>query len=381
MNIAKIFVDDETITSSVDMSMPLTGLTAKLRNDNKISKPDSDFYVVYQNCPHEITSNIRVGEALTLEHLLLIISKDRYNKMKGLRGILESSIAAMNDLPTEADNIIASINHMKSFIKHYYEADGCFDKFYESMPLDLLQSESEEENLKTLTHWFKTEFFTFIHTPKCQCCNNETKGVGSSFPTLYESKGLASRTEVFKCFKCGAMIRFPRYDLPERLLETRCGRCSEFANVFTGMLLALGFDARIVVDLTDHVWSEVWLEDKQRYVHVDPCEDIIDAPYTYEVGWGKKLTWIFAIGKNEVYDVTRRYTKDYNAVVARRSAMVPEDVCAKLVNLRNQQYQSKLTQEEKNEIAHKNELDQKSMLIDRDAVKPEEQRTRISGNE
>ena len=37
-----------------------------------------------------------------------------------------------------------------------------------------------------------------------------------------------------------------------------------------------------------------------RWVHADPCENTMDAPLTYSVGWGKKLTYVMAVSKNEV---------------------------------------------------------------------------------
>ena len=66
---------------------------------------------------------------------------------------------------------------------------------------------------------------------------------------------------------CNGYTRFVRYNDPGKLLQTRTGRCGEWANCFTLCCRAMGYDARYVYDVTDHVWTEVYsetLEVKQR---------------------------------------------------------------------------------------------------------------------
>ena len=79
-----------------------------------------------------------------------------------------------------------------------------------------------------------------------------------------------------------------RYNDPARLLRTRRGRCGEWANCFALVANALGFCCRWVLDVTDHVWCEVWLPQMGRWVHADPCEAAFDTPLMYERGWRKK---------------------------------------------------------------------------------------------
>lgn len=92
-----------------------------------------------------------------------------------------------------------------------------------------------------------------------------------------------------------------------KLIETKSGRCGEWANCFTAFCRALGHEARFVVDWTDHVWTECFIEETQRWTHMDSCENAYDTPLIYEGGWGKKLSYVIAVSKDEVVDVTPRY--------------------------------------------------------------------------
>lgn len=79
----------------------------------------------------------------------------------------------------------------------------------------------------------------------------------------------AAENDAFKfsyaCEAIGCQVRFPRYHgVPEKLLETRRGRCGEWANCFALIARSLGFDTRHVLDWTDHVWVEIFSEAEQR---------------------------------------------------------------------------------------------------------------------
>lgn len=120
------------------------------------------------------------------------------------------------------------------------------------------QSDKRDELLRQLLKWFKTEFFTWVNSLPCERCGStNTQNAGATHPNATESAFLAGVVELYRCTSCSHVTRFPRYNHPQKLLETRKGRCGEWANCFTLCCRALNFDARHVQDWTDHVWTEV----------------------------------------------------------------------------------------------------------------------------
>jgi transglutaminase-like putative cysteine protease len=85
------------------------------------------------------------------------------------------------------------------------------------------------------------------------------------------------------------------------------GRCGEFSILFTALCLAHKYRARLVLDMSDHVWTEIWDNKQKRWIHVDPSEKRIDDPLMYERDWKKNLKEIYAFENGKVENVTRRY--------------------------------------------------------------------------
>jgi peptide-N4-(N-acetyl-beta-glucosaminyl)asparagine amidase len=52
-------------------------------------------------------------------------------------------------------------------------------------------------------------------------------------------------------------FRYPRYTSFKKLMETKFGRCGEMAAIFSFVAAIMGLESRFIVDLDDHVWSEV----------------------------------------------------------------------------------------------------------------------------
>ncbi|KHN73229.1 Peptide-N(4)-(N-acetyl-beta-glucosaminyl)asparagine amidase [Toxocara canis] len=207
------------------------------------------------------------------------------------------------------------------------------------------------ELLRNLLSWFKTEFFHWVDTPTCESCGTVTLSSSrtNGMPTEEEKEFGANRVEVYVCKRCLREVRFPRYNDPTKLLETRRGRCGEWANCFALCCRALQLETRWIYDKSDHVWCEVWVNDMDRWVHCDPCENVIDTPLLYEKGWGKKLSYVIAFGNDHVRDVTWRYTFDHLEVVKRRTAC-REAVLRNFIKKLNARYERLMSVERKTEM-------------------------------
>jgi len=51
---------------------------------------------------------------------------------------------------------------------------------------------------------------------------------------------------------------------------------------------------------------------------------VVGRPLLYEAGWGKKLSYVVAISKDEAIDVIHRYTRQWDQVLSRRTLVCRE---------------------------------------------------------
>ena len=195
-----------------------------------------------------------------------------------------------------------------------------------------------------LLKWFKHEYFSWCDKPNCSretCSFSVQEEVGRKTtvrtnpanmqcvdtvaPSEEERVFGTSRVELYACSGCGCQTRFPRYNDAVKLLETRTGRCGEFANAFSLICRALDYETRYILDWTDHVWTEIWSPSQNRWIHCDSCEAAFDEPRLYSEGWGKSLSFVVAFSIDGVADVSKRYQKMDDEMVGRRRAIVQDD--------------------------------------------------------
>ena len=98
-----------------------------------------------------------------------------------------------------------------------------------------------------------------------------------------------------------------RHNDPTEILTYGKGRCGEFSILFTALCLAHNYRARLILDMSDHVWTEVWNKKQKRWIHVDPSEKRIDDPQMYERDWKKCLKEIYAFENGKLENVTKGY--------------------------------------------------------------------------
>lgn len=245
-------------------------------------------------------------QALSLQphYQNLIPSSEELQFESRFQSYLGTILAYENPSSQAAARECVDYELIAQYIQEYESADP-------KMPKDLLF-------LKGLVKWFKKSFFKWCNrppctTPSCDMNNKPADSLGMSNPTEEErTVHWAARVEIYRCTRCQTLIRFPRINNPRSLLHSRRGRCGEWANCFAFICRSLGLDTRWVIDFTDHVWVEVWCDSLGRYIHIDPCEMAIDTPLLYEVGWKKKLSYLFSFSRFGVVDSTPRYSRLLN---------------------------------------------------------------------
>lgn len=309
MKFRKIYLDSDIIQNNL---LPFTGAMEFLFEIGFIG--DENFLVLPQSISFDTLNHYKL-------ELLGIIPNDKIVKSNENNFLKEIKSTSLTVLSFE-DKILQSIA-----LKYLLPEDIKLFSNLDQSNTDIL---FHEKMMLKLMKWFKEFFFEWIDAPTCQFCSSSTKFKGINHDTKERNVKYA---EIYECDNCNSITDFKRYGICEQLLTTRKGRCGEWANCFTLFCRAIGWEARLVVDKTDHVWTEVWSVCQERWIHCDPCETALDKPLLYEKGWGKKISYILAYSNEEVQDVTWRYTENNNDILSRRTLCTEYELLNTILNL------------------------------------------------
>lgn len=323
-----IIHDDQEHIVEVEPDMSYEDFTFIVYSLTNVEPEIQRYYKLYKDYPLNLSIPLKSFSIKNNQKIILVKDEENSNS--------SSSFNIQN--MQQYGNLVRTINSMRQKMLSYN--DGLLQSMaLDLIPLDIKKETNQVDKLLKLLDWYKNHFFSWVNAPECcveTCATPNTKGIGRGTPSQDDLYNGASTIEMYMC-DSNHTTRFPRYNRTEKLLQTRGGRCGEWVNVFTLFLVSLGFQTRYIYDFTDHVWNEVYLNN--RWIHTDCCEASLDTPLVYEGGWNKKLNYIFAFEMDGLYDVTKRYTIKFNQL---HRNMIPEQMLSQYFNKLNQDIRTNL---------------------------------------
>lgn len=58
---------------------------------------------------------------------------------------------------------------------------------------------------------------------------------------------------------------------------------------------------------------------QKRWIHVDPSDNIVDAPLMYQCGWKRNISYIIAYSRDDIQDVTWKYYNNHQGLLKNRT--------------------------------------------------------------
>mgnify|MGYP001161803423 FL=1 len=293
------------------------------------------------------------------------LAKYKENFLNKLKNTNNSTVLnSFKATPGNDLNFINQIIQLKN--EHcyiYYNNDHLQSLILETLNLALIYDNIDKENskqsqekspedidheeilVKELLRYFKDDFFKWTNQPDCSSCgkNDNQQYVSGERPNQEEflRDPKCGYVEVYKCNSCGATTRFPRFNSPAVLLQTRQGRCGEWAALFTYILVSFQLRTRYIWNKEDHVWCEYFNTKQQRWIHLDSCEKAYDEPHIYARNWNKKMSYVLGFSDTGITDLSKKYVDNVNKDnVIKRTLMKSDEEMYKLLTCLNNDIRS-----------------------------------------
>eukprot|EP01084_Bolivina_argentea_P056459 103339_1 len=183
--------------------------------------------------------------------------------------------------------------------------------------------------LVELGNWFNTEFFTW-YKPECNNDKCEKSGKMEYIEMVKENElkqqfgNDISRAHIYKCTQCETLEYFKRFfycDTMIKDIKYRRGWCGEHCDAFAAIVNALDYKWRFALDDTDHIWLEIYSNDRKKWCSFEPSpETDVVRRYDYNKFADRESRYIYALnGTGEYQDVTCCYQLDRNKLQKRRN--------------------------------------------------------------
>nr|GEU32220.1 peptide-N(4)-(N-acetyl-beta-glucosaminyl) asparagine amidase isoform X1 [Tanacetum cinerariifolium] len=213
--------------------------------DDRLISHDSDLLSqnllrlihIHHKSDEEFARMLQAEEALMLQQQLLAVSADNDQFQHRLGPYVNQILMYEDPHRQEAARRTLHVEKLEEKALVALAKDGNFNPS---------KSELDHAFLLQLLFWFK-QTFKWVNSPSCEGCGNETSNRGMGVANSSETAYGASRVELYGCNVCSRTTRFPRYNDPLKLLETKKGRCGEWANCFSLYCRSFGYETRLVV--------------------------------------------------------------------------------------------------------------------------------------
>lgn len=319
-----------------------------------------DNYLLFTNKPHEIDD-----EKLSILRLshdgknqnVAILNKYEFTEVQHYCDTVLPSLLSVSAQTSQTGIALASnINFIRGLYMNAINDENA--SFMLSMIPEEILSKPQLDRVQALLQWFQELPFTqedgSIH---CYHCETPTKMVllpDRHRVSLEEHQKGAIYTIFFKCDKCGTILRVPRYASAPFIKSNHVHFEEDSVFLFLSALKAVSIDSRIVFIPPSMFCIEFWSDEKQRYVHVDPYQNIIDFPLVYQSEYQMRVLYAIAVGEFECLDVTSRYSVNPLFLVDIKTYM---DV----IKIKSTMYKTHIEPGKEKELAKRNELDTASM--------------------